>query len=298
MPTYKNILVALDFQDDCITDTGVAAAEQAAALAKAHGARLTFAHVLDISPKEVEALPDAGESAAARHVRTVRDALAAMAASTGAHALLLFGTHWRELVREVQRQGHDLVVLGTKRRSVAGRMLYGSTGSKLLRTCPCPVWVVKQQERSGNSIILVAHDMTSVGEHALRIGAEFAAWWQTRLHVIHVLEHPEARKFLGSVSVETHQARIDIARQELTAQCAKCASGLSHEIEIRDGNAYAEILDYLRAQDVHLLVMGTVARAGLAGLLTGNTAENVLPWADCSVVVIKPGDFTPPASIS
>jgi hypothetical protein len=40
--------------------------------------------------------------------------------------------------------------------------------------------------------------------------------------------------------------------------------------------------------------MGTVARSGLQGLLTGNTAENVLPWIDCSLVAVKPQGFVSP----
>ena len=55
-----------------------------------------------------------------------------------------------------------------------------------------------------------------------------------------------------------------------------------------------EILAYLQRHRVDLLCMGTVARSGLRGLLTGNTAENVLPWIDCSLLAVKPQGFVTP----
>jgi nucleotide-binding universal stress UspA family protein len=42
--------------------------------------------------------------------------------------------------------------------------------------------------------------------------------------------------------------------------------------------------------------MGTVARTGIAGWITGNTAEKVLGVANCSVLAIKPPDFLSPVA--
>ncbi len=46
--------------------------------------------------------------------------------------------------------------------------------------------------------------------------------------------------------------------------------------------------------DADLLVMGTVSRGGVAGLLMGNTAERLLDRVDCSLLTIKPADFISP----
>jgi len=40
-----------------------------------------------------------------------------------------------------------------------------------------------------------------------------------------------------------------------------------------------------------LLVMGSVARSGIPGLVVGNTAEKILGHVDCSVLVLKPKGF-------
>ena len=47
-------------------------------------------------------------------------------------------------------------------------------------------------------------------------------------------------------------------------------------------------------EKIDLLVMGTIARTGVPGLLIGNTAERMLQAVDCSVLAIKPRDFVSP----
>ncbi|MBE0500573.1 MAG: universal stress protein [Desulfuromonadales bacterium] len=45
-----------------------------------------------------------------------------------------------------------------------------------------------------------------------------------------------------------------------------------------------------------IVVMGTVARTGLPGLLIGNTAEFVLARISCSILAIKPQGFNTPVT--
>jgi nucleotide-binding universal stress UspA family protein len=49
--------------------------------------------------------------------------------------------------------------------------------------------------------------------------------------------------------------------------------------------------------EVDLVVMGTVARTGIPGLIMGNTAEAILEQLDCSVLAIKPPGFVTPVSL-
>ena len=48
---------------------------------------------------------------------------------------------------------------------------------------------------------------------------------------------------------------------------------------------------------INLLVMGTVARTGVSGLLIGNTAESVLDHVRCSVIAVKPPGFVTPIQL-
>jgi nucleotide-binding universal stress UspA family protein len=46
--------------------------------------------------------------------------------------------------------------------------------------------------------------------------------------------------------------------------------------------------------NVDLIVMGTVARIGIPGLIIGNTAESIFEQVKCSVLAIKPDGFETP----
>ncbi|MCF5889492.1 universal stress protein [Aeromonas veronii] len=52
-----------------------------------------------------------------------------------------------------------------------------------------------------------------------------------------------------------------------------------------------EIVTKLKAD---LVVMGTISRVGIAGVIIGNTAENVLSQINTSVLTIKPAGFKAP----
>ncbi|MBW2698633.1 MAG: universal stress protein, partial [Deltaproteobacteria bacterium] len=43
-----------------------------------------------------------------------------------------------------------------------------------------------------------------------------------------------------------------------------------------------------------LVVMGTISRGGIAGVLVGNTAERLLTRLDCSLLTVKPESFVCP----
>ena len=65
-------------------------------------------------------------------------------------------------------------------------------------------------------------------------------------------------------------------------------------IHLLRGEAGALIPKFVEEFDVDLLVMGTVGRGGIAGLLIGNTAERIIDRVECSVLAIKPKGFVSP----
>ena len=46
-----------------------------------------------------------------------------------------------------------------------------------------------------------------------------------------------------------------------------------------------------------LVVMGTVSRTGIPGLLIGDTAEVILNNLECSVLAVKPTGFVTPVTL-
>ena len=55
------------------------------------------------------------------------------------------GAPFLELIRLVQCEGADLVLAGTRGLGRLRRILVGSTAERLVRHCPCSVWVAKPE---------------------------------------------------------------------------------------------------------------------------------------------------------
>ena len=58
-------------------------------------------------------------------------------------AKVLIGTPYLEIIREVLRNKHDLVMKTAMGIGRLGELLFGSTATHLMRKCPRPVWVIK-----------------------------------------------------------------------------------------------------------------------------------------------------------
>ena len=72
---------------------------------------------------------------------------------------------------------------------------------------------------------------------------------------------------------------------------AKSFDFLSPRTHLVEGPPGREIPLLAESVDADLVVMGTVGRSGITGVVIGNTAETVLSQLQCSVLAIKPKDF-------
>ena len=68
-------------------------------------------------------------------------------------------------------------------------------------------------------------------------------------------------------------------------------------MRVTTGPADLAIEELVRTEGVTLVVMGSLARAGVPGILLGNTAERLLPLLSCSVLAIKPEGFVSPITL-
>lgn len=66
---------------------------------------------------------------------------------------------------------------------------------------------------------------------------------------------------------------------------------------LMEGEAQEKIPEYVKDNDIDLIVMGTVCRIGIPGYFIGNTAESILSEVSCSVLTLKPEGFISPVEI-
>jgi universal stress protein A len=65
------------------------------------------------------------------------------------------------------------------------------------------------------------------------------------------------------------------------------ANGLQAEPLLRHGNPYEEIVKAAKEFAVDLIVIGSHGYTGLGRLVLGSTADRVLQYAPCPVLIVK-----------
>lgn len=282
------------------------AIDQAIWLAEKAAAEITFLAAVELSAAETHALGGAGADMMPRVEslgQTLLQAAVERAARYGvaARGRLASGKAWLELTREAVRGGYDVVAVGTRGMGAIGRMIFGSTAMRLLQNCPCPVWIARPEAQAAPSNILATSDFSEVSDAALRLAMRLGSLAGADVHLLHVFNSAYAQLTAAGLIEkgleEIHHAR-DLAhsRSRLEEQLARVSDGqpfarVATELVEGVGGPESYILDYIRANQVDLLVMGTVARGGIPGVFIGNTAEKLMHQLGCSLLAVKPADF-------
>ncbi len=224
---------------------------------------------------------------------------------------MLYGTAFLEIIREVLRNGHDLVMTAAEARAAVKDRLFGSTAMHLMRKCPCPVWVVKPTQPETHTRILAAVDPYPADEerHALNIkimdlATVLARRQQYELLVVHTwtfpAEHSLGSGYLVASSELDRWVRMDRDLRKIRlAELVRpyVSQDLKSQVYMLKGEPGYLIPEVAAKMEVGLIVMGTVSRTGVAGLLIGNTAERILRQVDCSVLAVKPDGFVSPVML-
>lgn len=316
MHQFRNVLVGVDLASadrlaaSELNPPTLEALSRALWFAEQTKAELTFFSALELSAQTQELLGNEPQGGLQTVMQAADDVLAelvgrAQERGISARRKLVVGRGWQEMIRQVLRDKHDLVIVGTRDLGAAERLLLGSTAMKLLRKCPCPVWVVKPDSMPEDVNILVASDLSEVAEDALQLAVSCAQLVDAKLHIVHAIEyqfdHQMLRTGISEDAIAKHHAQLhqqaETKIQEQLSQTDFRTLTYGVQIHIVRGPADVVILDAIQEHGIDLLMMGTVARGGIPGLLIGNTAERLLSQVPCSVLAVKPADFQTPVTL-
>jgi len=307
MKRFKNILFLAD-RDEGITT----ALDRAAATAETNGARLTVMDVVaEISLAEyIRRAYNVDLNAQLREQRLQSlESLTQPYTDRGVpvYTTVATGIPFIEVVRAVQRNAHDLVMKVAEHDTGLTRSLFGSTDMHLMRKCPCPVWIDRAGDEPAYQRILAAVDpfddeSGNLQRLILDLATSLSEHEHATLDVMHAWEMP------GESMLANGRARIPRTELDLLLEATETshrealdallsAYGLSagsSNVHLLKGRPAQIISAYAREQEHDLIVMGTLGRAGIAGLFIGNTAEDVLREAQTAVLTVKPNGFVTP----
>jgi len=200
------------------------------------------------------------------------------------------------LIRRVLKADHDLVVVTTD-------------DDRLLRKSPCPVWVIRQTRARTVRVLAAVNpdpDEAELNRSILELARATADYFGGELHIAHAYELFAEQMMKSPLYGGYSDAEIGVLRHEEERAARKDLVGLvetmlGHDDEINlhvvNGQPAGAITDLVARRRINLLVLGTVGRSGLSGVVVGNTAETILTdlaGTDCSVVAVKPPGFVSP----
>jgi nucleotide-binding universal stress UspA family protein len=277
-------------------------------LAGSNGAAVTLLTVLEpFSTHLRSVLPGSGreiEDEARKDVLAALDEVSAKFAAQDINVstAVRIGDVAIESIQEAMSGGHDVVVKNVQSESGS----IGGSDMRLLRKCPCPVWLVPREPAPELRCVLAAVDASfadseeeELSRDILRLATSVAESEHAELHVVHAWTQPGAIYMSRRMKVEEFERFVAEARE----RHREALDELLHEFDLSvsepnvhldAGEPEAVIPACASKYGAQLIVMGTVARAGLSGLLMGNTAERVLQNVRCGVLALKPTGFVSP----
>lgn len=215
---------------------------------------------------------------------------------------LRWGKDFIECIRAVNEDKYDLVICPPAGNS----KIPDSIALHLLRKCPCPVWVNHGHLWRGAIRILAAigpFDNSESNRQFNRSILNHAAWLSRilggKLHVMHCwkgyMEGMTDSPFFSETEVDKY---LDFEKNSSEDEFNMLLDAVEFKEEPRrvlmHGDPGTLIPQYAVEKMMDIVVMGSVARSGIAGLLIGNTAEKITTSLDESLLAIKPAGFVSP----
>ncbi|HVX64890.1 MAG TPA: universal stress protein [Pirellulales bacterium] len=305
VPLFRKILAVTDFSD--CARTGL---DQAVQLGKLTGAEVTLAHVVPLTQETMEGMA-ANPWYAAANVEEIEERLRHGAderlkaeltpyqdSGVALHVKTLWGVPFVEIIHAVQEEGYDLTVVGTRGRSPISRFLVGSTATRLVRKCPCPVWIAKPHDGRPLRSILAPIDYSEASQKSLRMAAALAAEAEGLLHVLHVYNDDRELQMLALVTDEESSERRKLMHRHAVEGLEQFVEQMQLPVRptlhVERGETWKRVVAASRRLDADLTVMGTVGRGGVSGLMIGNTAEKVMHVEEGPLLAVKPEGFVSP----
>lgn len=193
------------------------------------------------------------------------------------------------------------VVKGTEYHSVAERAIFVDTDWQLIRTCPYPLWLVKDRELAKKPVIIAAvdpvhsHDKPAeldqmIVEKAQAIGGPAKG----DVHLFHTYERivgigREATKTFKPIELPVDELSQKIEaehRKQLDALAAATDIDAKHVHQL-PGSTKDLLPSFARTENADVVVMGALARWGLRRMIIGSTAEKVLDHLPCDILIVR-----------
>ena len=143
--------------------------------------------------------------------------------------------------------------------------------------------------------ILLPTDFSNYSAAATKYACELASKFDAELHVLHTLEtlSPYRPGFEMGVALPKYLNETEADAEKSLNKVLDPHWSAGHRV-IRTmvvGSPKTEIVRYARQHNIDLIVLSTHGRTGLAHVIMGSVAENVVRTAPCPVLTVRPKEL-------
>jgi universal stress protein E len=196
------------------------------------------------------------------------------------------------------------IMKGTHFHSAAERSIFVDSDWQMVRSCPYPLWLVKQHEVREKPVIVAAvdpthsHDKPAALDQVIVDNAQAIARASGgEVHLLHTYHRligvgREATRTFKPIELPLDELseRIKTEHRDRLDELAR-ANGIdakhTHQLP---GDTKELLPTFARTHGADLVVMGALARWGLKRAVLGSTAEKVLDHLPCDILIVRKDD--------
>ncbi|HXQ26058.1 MAG TPA: universal stress protein [Candidatus Acidoferrales bacterium] len=285
--TLKTILFATDF-----SPAANSALPYATDLASRFGAKFVMVHAKE--PPNYALPPDAWrtpDDATEAGIQELKNALAKSSPKIESEFRIGEGQAWQVIESVVEQGDIDLIVVGTRGRTGAGRLLLGSQAEEVVRRASRPVLTVgphskAQGARDGKlTNVLYATDFSPEALAAAPYAISLAEEHEARLTLVHIIEKPRVGDLVQPVELVSSSANLlrDLVPEEAKFWCEP-------QCVVEEGEPAEKILEIAGRVGASLIVLGVRKPLGVPGAATHlpiATVHKVIAQAACPVLTVR-----------
>jgi universal stress protein E len=215
------------------------------------------------------------------------------------------------IVRQVLRHKPDLLIVESRRKGTAARLLLTQIDFKLIETCPCPLLLVKTaRPYSAVSTIAAvdpprAHKKPPALDDAILDSATVVTQALSgKLLLFHartpwedIVRATPSLRHIPEVEQPDVQSASRVSIDRRVRQLARRHGVLKERTRVTEDDVAESLPQLVRAESAGIVAMGAVSRSFVKRAVIGHTAERLLDVLDCDVLIAKPPGFHSPVRV-
>ena len=216
---------------------------------------------------------------------------------------LKLGSAAQMILEHAEEKKRDLIVLGAKGLRSTMSILLGGVAQQVMEYADSPVLIVRAPEH-GFLRILLATDGSPSSANAARYLIKFPLPERVEVHLVHVLPpvqipvlmEPQYGTWQTIYAVypsreeeEIRQANEKKLGETILARTCRQLQrgGIDPVCKLLRGDAATEIMEYVKAEQIDLIVAGSHGYGNLKSIWVGSVSRKLVHYSECSVLLVK-----------